>query len=70
MEGNHQLPIYYKSKALLVVETHYPDMKNLALSLVTTSQKLRLYFQAHTIQVLTNFLLGKCSKNLMLQEEW
>ncbi|XP_022871367.1 uncharacterized protein LOC111390542 [Olea europaea var. sylvestris] len=56
-EGTTQLPIYYTSKALLSMETRYPDMEKLTLALITASKKLRLYFQAHTIHVLTNFLL-------------
>ncbi|CAI9774844.1 unnamed protein product [Fraxinus pennsylvanica] len=54
-ENNHQLPVYYVSKALLAAETRYPDMEKLALSLVTSSRKLRPYFQAHGIHVLTNY---------------
>lgn len=41
----------------MVTETYYPDMEKLAFSLVTGSRKLRPYFKAHTIQVLTNFSL-------------
>ncbi|XP_022848853.1 uncharacterized protein LOC111371181 [Olea europaea var. sylvestris] len=56
-EDDHQLPVYYVSKALLLVETLYPDMGKLALALITASRKLRPYFQAHSIEVLTNFPL-------------
>lgn len=46
------------NKALLVEETHYLDMKKaVSLSLVSASRKLRLYFQANTIKVQTNFPL-------------
>lgn len=55
-QGNYQSPVYYVSKALLAAETCHLDMVKLALSLVTAFKKLRLYFQAHTIQVLTKFL--------------
>ncbi|XP_022843437.1 uncharacterized protein LOC111366992 [Olea europaea var. sylvestris] len=45
-EGNeHQLPVYYVSKALLPTETRYLDMEKLALALITASRKLRPYFQ-------------------------
>lgn len=47
--------MHYISKALLAVETRYPDMEKLALALITTSRKLKPYFQAHAIEVLTNF---------------
>ncbi|XP_022847633.1 uncharacterized protein LOC111370170 [Olea europaea var. sylvestris] len=56
-ENERQLPVYYISKALLPTETRYSDMKKLALALITASRKLRPYFQAHSIQVLTNFPL-------------
>jgi ribonuclease HI len=56
-EGEHQLPVYYVSKALIAAETRYPDMEKLALSLITASRKLRPYFQAHSIHVLTNYPL-------------
>lgn len=42
------------SKRLLDVESIYPEMEKLALTLVITSGKLRHYFQAHVIKVLTN----------------
>ncbi|XP_022891660.1 uncharacterized protein LOC111406473 [Olea europaea var. sylvestris] len=56
-ENEHQLSVYYVSKALLSAETHYPDIEKLALALITASRKLRPYFQAHSIEVLTNFPL-------------
>ncbi|XP_022880710.1 uncharacterized protein LOC111397978 [Olea europaea var. sylvestris] len=56
-EDEHQLPVYYVSKALLPTETRYPGMEKLALALITASRKLRLYIQAHSIEVLTNFPL-------------
>ncbi|XP_022848768.1 uncharacterized protein LOC111371087 [Olea europaea var. sylvestris] len=56
-EETTQLLVYYTSKALLSLETRYPGMEKLALALITASRKLRPYFQAHTIHVLTNFPL-------------
>lgn len=56
-EWDHQLPIYYVSKALLQAKTRNPDVEKLTLAFVTTSRKLRPYFQAHTIHILTNFPL-------------
>ncbi|XP_022852947.1 uncharacterized protein LOC111374507 [Olea europaea var. sylvestris] len=56
-ENERQLPIYYVSKARLPAETRYPDMEKLALAHITASRKLRPYFQAHSIEVLTNFPL-------------
>ena len=54
-DGNKQLPIYYVSKALLDAETRYSHLENLALALIVAARKLRSYFQAHPIMVVTSF---------------
>jgi hypothetical protein len=54
-----QLPVYYTSRALRGAEERYPPMEKLAFALVTAARKLRPYFQAHTIVVLTNHPLRK-----------
>ncbi|XP_022155870.1 uncharacterized protein LOC111022883 [Momordica charantia] len=46
-------------------ETRYPQMEKLALALVTSARRLRPYFQAHTVLVLTNLPL----KNIFLKPE-
>ena len=46
-----QQPLYYYIQALRGAEVRYPKMEKLILALVTTSRKLRPYFQAHTIEV-------------------
>ena len=38
-------------------ETKYPELEKLALALVVASRKLRPYFHAHSIMVLTNYPL-------------
>ena len=50
-----QHPVYYCSRALRGEEERYPRMEKLILALVTAAQKLRPYFQAHTIEVLTEY---------------
>ena len=57
-ERNHQ-PIYYVSKALIGPETRYSGIEKLALALVIAAKKLRPYFLAHSIVVLTNYPLRK-----------
>ncbi|KAM2222381.1 hypothetical protein ACFXTI_016544 [Malus domestica] len=52
--GNVERPVYYASKALQDAETRYSNIEKLALALVMSAQKLRPYFQAHSIIVLTN----------------
>nr|CAN68770.1 hypothetical protein VITISV_018662 [Vitis vinifera] len=49
-----QKPIYYVSRALADVETRYSKMELTALALRSAAQKLRPYFQAHLVIVLTN----------------
>ena len=63
-EGMVQKPIYYTSKALRGAEGRYPPMEKLAFSLVTAARKLRPYFQAHVINVLTDHLLKKAMNKL------
>ena len=50
-----QNPVYYCSRALRGEEERYPRMEKLILALVTATRKLRLYFQAHTIEVPTEY---------------
>ena len=56
-EEKVQWPVYYVSKRLLDAETKYPELEKLALALVIASKKLRPYFYAHPIKVLTNYHL-------------
>uniref|UniRef100_A0A2N9GR51 Uncharacterized protein n=1 Tax=Fagus sylvatica TaxID=28930 RepID=A0A2N9GR51_FAGSY len=58
-EERRQLPVYYTSRALRGAEERYPPMEKLAFALVTAARKLRPYFQAHTIILLTNHPLRK-----------
>ena len=57
-------PIYYTSKALRGAEGRYPPIEKLAFSLVTAARKLKLYFQAHVINVLTDYSLKKAMNKL------
>ena len=54
-----QRPIYYVSKILLEAETRYKFIEKVALALVTSACKLRPYFHAHSITVLTDQPLKK-----------
>ncbi|KAM2065822.1 hypothetical protein ACFX1T_042365 [Malus domestica] len=56
-DGNIERPVYYASKALQDAETRYSNIEKLALALVMSARKLRPYFQAHSIIVLTNYPL-------------
>lgn len=45
------------SQALTGVKRNYPRVEKVAFTMVTTTRKLRPYFQSHTINVLTNLNL-------------
>ena len=63
-EGRVQKPIYHTIRALRGVEGRFPMMEKLAFTLVIASRKLRHYFQAHTINVLTDHPLKKAMTKL------
>ena len=52
------------SKGLQDVETRYPELGKLALAIVVTSRKLRPYFHAYLIEVLTNYPLCQVLQKL------
>ena len=47
--------VYYCSRALRGAEERYPKMEKLIMALVTAARKLRPYFQAHTIEISTEY---------------
>ena len=51
---NIQKSVYYMSQALRGAEERYSPMEKLAFVLVTVARKLKPYFQAHTVNVLTD----------------
>ncbi|GAV68100.1 rve domain-containing protein/RVT_3 domain-containing protein [Cephalotus follicularis] len=53
-EDKVQRPVYYLSKALNDAEGRYPEVEKFAYALIISARKLRPYFQAHTIKVLTD----------------
>ena len=56
-EEKVQWPVYYVSKRLLDAETRYLELDKLILALIIASRKLRPYFHAYTIEMLTNYPL-------------
>ena len=48
------LPIYYLSKTLQGAEKKYAEIEKFDLALINASRRLRPYFQAHSITVLTD----------------
>ena len=63
-EGKVQKPVYYTSRVLRGAEGRYPLMEKLAFALITASRKLRHYFQAHAIIVMTDHPLKKAMNKL------
>ncbi|GJR45418.1 reverse transcriptase domain-containing protein [Tanacetum coccineum] len=52
--GTVQTPVYFISRALQGPELNYTPMEKLVLSLVFAAKRLRRYFQAHPIAVITD----------------
>ena len=50
-------PVFFVSKSLTDAETRYTHLERAALALRTAAQKLRPYFQAHPVVVLTDLPL-------------
>ena len=62
-EEKVQKPVYYASRAFRGAEERYPPMEKLAFALVTAARKLKPYFQAHTVVVLTDKPLRRAMSN-------
>ncbi|GKE20005.1 reverse transcriptase domain-containing protein [Tanacetum coccineum] len=59
-----QMPIYFVSRALQGPEINYTPMEKLILALVSDSKRLKIYFQAHTIIVITDQPINQTLSNL------
>ena len=53
-EWNIQKPVYYTSQTFQGAKANYPRMEKIAFALLVASRKLRPYFQAHPIVVMTD----------------
>ncbi|GJY76352.1 reverse transcriptase domain-containing protein [Tanacetum coccineum] len=51
---NQQMPVYFVSRALRGPKINYTPMEKLVLALLSASRRLKRYFQAHTIIVITD----------------
>lgn len=49
--------IFYVTKTLVEVETHYLPLKGAALAIIHATRKLPHYFQIHTMVALTEYPL-------------
>ena len=62
-EDKAQKPVYHACRAFRGIEERYPPMEKLAFTLVTATCKLKLYFQAHMVIVLTDKPLRQAMSN-------
>ena len=53
-EAKKQLPVYYVSQAFQGAESNYPRIEKIAFALILASHKLKQYFQANPILVMTD----------------
>jgi ribonuclease HI len=58
-ESGLQKLVYFTCRALHGAEGRYPRIEKLAFALITSARRLRPYFQAHAIRVLTEYPLKK-----------
>jgi hypothetical protein len=66
-EEGHALPVqrlvYYISKVLSETKARYPQIEKLLYAVVLVRRKLRHYFEAHTVTVVSSFPLGEIIRN-------
>ncbi|XP_004305397.1 PREDICTED: uncharacterized protein LOC101305968 [Fragaria vesca subsp. vesca] len=66
-DHDNELPVYYCGRGFTDPETRYPDIEKLALALITAA-KIKQYFQAHTIHVLTNHPLRLSGAGIIITD--
>ncbi|GJZ59433.1 reverse transcriptase domain-containing protein [Tanacetum coccineum] len=64
-----QMPIYFVSRVLRGPEVNYTSMEKLVLPLVHASKRLKRYFQAHPIIVITDQPIQQESPDTLMGEE-
>jgi hypothetical protein len=60
---SHQVPIYFVSEALAGSKKYYLKMEKICYDVVMSARKLRHYFEAHRVRVLTNQPLNNIFRN-------
>jgi ribonuclease HI len=58
-----QRPVYYISEVLSETKACYPQIQKLLYAVVLTWRKLRHYFEAHPVTVVSSFPLGEIIRN-------
>jgi hypothetical protein len=59
-----QRPVYYISEVLFETKARYPQIQKLLYVVVLARRKLRHYFEAHPITLVSSFPLGEIIRNL------
>src|SRR4051812_36845307 len=63
-ERDEQQPIYDVSNTFKNAELRYSQIEKVGFTLLLAARRLRPYFHAHTVKVMTNFPLEKYLKKL------
>jgi hypothetical protein len=58
-----QRPVYYVSEVLSETKARYPQVQKLLYAVVLARRKLRHYFEAHPVTVVSSFSLGEIIRN-------
>jgi ribonuclease HI len=58
-----QRPVYYISEVLFETKARYPQIQKLLYAVVLARRKLRHYFEAHPVMVVSSFPLGEIIRN-------
>jgi hypothetical protein len=58
-----QRPVYYISEVLSKTKARYPQIQKLLYTVVLARRKLRHYFKAHPVTVVSSFPLGEIIRN-------
>ena len=58
-----QRPVYFISEVLFETKTRYPQIQKLLYAVVLARRKMRHYFEAHPVTVVSSFPLGEIVHN-------
>jgi hypothetical protein len=58
-----QRPVYYISEVMSETKARYPQIQKLLYTVVLARCKLRQYFEAHSVTMVSSFPLGEIVRN-------